>query len=484
MPSAVETAIRTVVGRAAMRFGEFNRQRMKPLDLPHPFLTGLYAPVAEEKTLTRLQVSGTIPAELDGRYIRIGPNPLQAPHLPSYHWFVGDGMVHGIRLKQGRALWYRNRWIRSEPVSRALHEQPLPGPRHGNLQTVNTNVIGHAGQTWAVVEAGSFPVKLDEALNSVAHDPFGGSLTGSFSAHPHRDPDTEELHAVCYEADNPNEVRHVVVDPRGRVRREEPIPVKHGPMIHDCMITKRFVLVFDMPVTLSMRRLLRGYTFPYGWNPKHGARVGLMPREGTADDIIWCGVDPCALFHPCNGYDLDDGRVVVDLCVHGEQFENTALGPEAASLKFERWSIDPATRRVERKVLDESPQEFPRLNELRIGKPYRYAYTLAQRDEDALVEHHTCLYKHDLRHGVRSVHDFGADRFPGEFVFVPRRDASEEDAGWLMGFVADNRCEATDFVILDAQNFAGPEIASVRIDARIPNGFHGNWIASPVSGEV
>ncbi|WP_263053883.1 carotenoid oxygenase family protein, partial [Mycobacterium ulcerans] len=36
--------------------------------------------------------------------------------IATYHWFTGDGMVHGVALRDGRASWYRNRWVRSMPV--------------------------------------------------------------------------------------------------------------------------------------------------------------------------------------------------------------------------------------------------------------------------------------------------------------------------------------------------------------------------------
>lgn len=102
-------------------------------------------------------------------------------------------MVHGVRLQGGRALWYRNRWIRSTAVSQALGEAPAPGPRQRS-DTVNTNVLGHAGKTWALVEAGGYPVELDDDLSTVAHNPFEGSLKGSFSAHPHRDTEIGRAH--------------------------------------------------------------------------------------------------------------------------------------------------------------------------------------------------------------------------------------------------------------------------------------------------
>ena len=476
--SPVETVIRSTVAKGMNAVAEFNRSRMKGSGAPNPYLTGIHTPMSHELTLTDLEVTGQIPAELDGRYIRIGPNPVTAPNPAAYHWFTGDGMVHGVRLKGGKALWYRNRWIRSTAVSAALGEPPAPGPR-GMFDTVNTNVLGHAGATWALVEAGGFPVRIDEELNTIAHDPFGGTLTGSFSAHPHLDPDTGEMHAICYAGTDTTTIWHVVVDRAGKVRRQEPIAVQDGPSIHDCMITKSYVIVFDLPVTFSMKRLLAGFSFPYQWNPAHQARVGLLPREGKGSDIIWCAVEPCYVFHPCNGFETDDGKVVLDVCAHNRMFDEGAQGPDSQSVPFERWTIDPVARVVERRVVDPQGQEFPRPNEARMGKPYRYAYAMALPDGfDAGSPEQSRLFKHDLETGGRLVHEFGVGHIPGEFIFVPRVGASAEDDGWLMGYVLNKDADTTDFVILDAARFEAEPVAVVHLPHRIPPGFHGNWVAA------
>ncbi len=285
--TSIKTAIRSVVQKGNETVAEFNRKRLPALDRPHPYLTAIYEPITRELAIDDLAVAGTIPAELDGRYLRIGPNPV-APDPRSYHWFIGDGMVHGVRIQAGRAQWYRNRWIRSEKVAKALQVSAAPGPRHGTFDTVNTNVIGHAGATCALVEAGSTPVRLKETLEGQTYDDFGGTLKGAFTAHPHRDPATGELHAICYNATETDEIRHVVVSPEGRVVRELAIPVRHGPSIHDCAITDRFVIILDLPVTFSMAALIGGRGFPYRWNESHEARIGLLPRA-TAAPTTSCG---------------------------------------------------------------------------------------------------------------------------------------------------------------------------------------------------
>ncbi|MBK9432865.1 MAG: carotenoid oxygenase family protein [Sphingomonadales bacterium] len=476
MASAVETLIRGTITKGIMKVAEFNRDRAKAPVEPHPFLSGIHTPMDAELTLDELRVTGEIPAELDGRYIRIGPNPI-APNPAAYHWFLGDGMVHGVRLKGGKALWYRNRWIRSTKVSEALGEPPAPGTRSERFDTVNTNIVGHAGETWAIVEAGGFPVRIDAELNTIAHDPFGGTLHYAFSAHPHLDPDSGEMHAICYKGDVADTIWHVVVDASGKVIREEPVAVQHGPMIHDCMITKNYAIILDLPCTFSMKALIGGHPFPYRWNPEHKARVGLLPRNGSGGDVIWCDVEPCYVFHPCNGYEDADGTVILDVCAHDQMFRPDALGPDSTRVPFERWTIDPTARKVARTVIDDASQEFPRPNESLTGKPYRYAYAMALPDGfDASSPDQTLLFKHDLVAGGKQVHDFGAGRIPGEFVFVARSGATAEDDGWLIGYVIDTNVQTSELVILNAQDFEGSPVARVHIPHRIPPGFHGNWV--------
>ncbi|MBL7466263.1 carotenoid oxygenase family protein, partial [Escherichia coli] len=87
-----------------------------------------------------------------------------------------------------------------------------------------------------------------------------------------------------------------------------PIAVAHGPSIHDCAITARFVVVLDLPVTFSLETAMQGRGFPYRWNPEHRARIGLLPRGGRGDETIWIEIDPCYIFHTLNAHDLPDGR--------------------------------------------------------------------------------------------------------------------------------------------------------------------------------
>ena len=476
MSSIVRSILRAALVPAVEGIAAVNRRRLRRV--ASPLTTGINAPMAAELTLHDLPVTGAIPPGLDGRYLKMGANPVD-PALLGQHWFLGDGMVHGLAIRDGRALWYRNRWIRSRPVAAALGQPAAPGPRRGRSDTVNTNVVGIGGRAFALVEAGSFPVELSDTLEEQRYNPFDGTLGGSFTGHPHRDPVTGEQHAIAYEGAVQDVVRHVVVSDAGRVVRDVAIPVRDGPCIHDCAITGRFAVILDLPVTFSLRAVLGGHVFPFRWNAAHPARVGLLPRDGGAMDIVWCEMGPCFVFHVANAHDDADGRVVLDVVAYPTMFDSSETGLDAIG-RLERWLIDPRSRSVERRTIDPTPQEFPRMDERRFGQPYRYAYTVSvPPDGDTELFGATTLFKHDMETGERRVHEFGDGRVPGEFVFVPAHAAAAEDEGWLLGYVIDRAADATDLTILDARRIEAAPVATVRLPHRIPPGFHGNWFPAP-----
>ena len=138
------------------------------------FLQGNGRPVTEERTVTDLAVTGSLPAELDGRYIRNGANPLTGV---ADHPFFGDGMVHGVRLRDGKAEWYRNRYVQTPFIANPDIDILDPAVLMDvKASKANTNVIGHAGKIFAL-EEGHLPYVLDGELTTVGPTDFGGMLS-------------------------------------------------------------------------------------------------------------------------------------------------------------------------------------------------------------------------------------------------------------------------------------------------------------------
>jgi len=439
------------------------------------YLSGNFAPVTHEETVADLPVEGTLPDHLDGRYLRNGPNPIGAVDPATYHWFVGQGMVHGLRLRDGRAEWYRNRWVRSADVAAALGEPPHPGPTNGDFDfSANTNVIGHAGRTFAIVEAGSNPYELTDELDTVGPCDFDGTLGGGYSAHPHRDPATGELHTVSYYFGWGNQVRYSVLDPGGRITKLVDVPTTGAPMLHDCALTASSIVIYDLPVTFDLDVAMAGASMPYRWNDAYPARVGLLPRDGQGADTQWFDVDPCYVFHTLNAYD-DGDTVVLDLVRHDRMFATDFHGPNEGRPSLERWTLDRRSGTVRAAPLAEGGHEFPRIDERLFGSAHRFGYTVGiATDAGGAVGLENTLYRHDTATGTTTSRTFGSGSSIGEFVFVPNGADAAEDDGMLMGFVHDADSDTSRLEIVDATSLES--VAAVRLPVRVPVGFHGNWI--------
>jgi carotenoid cleavage dioxygenase-like enzyme len=450
-------------------------------DDPMWFRQGLFAPVTEEITAFDLPATGRIPSELNGRYLRNGPNFMRGLDDRKHHWFLGSGMVHGVRLRNGRAEWYRNRWVRSKAVAGALGEKWREGPIHDHDFAANTHIVAHAGRILATVEGGSLPYEISGELDTIGPYDFAGALHAGFAAHTKTDQQKGEVHAIAYSYSQ-DHVQHILIDKTGKVSRITDIAVRDKPIMHDFALTEKYVVLYDLPVTFSLDAAKAG-RFPYVWNPAHEARVGLLSREDSSRGARWFPVEPCFVFHTLNAYD-DSNRVCVDVCRYAGRYDVSLMtGPGPVTL--DRWTIDPVSGKVTLWPLsDRFFQEFPRIDDRIISRRHRYGYTTAFKQlQDHVVAPSTAtghtsgnvLLKHDVESGAVEEHRFehGA---AGEAVFAPLSLNSDEDEGYVLAYAHDLDGGKTDLVILAAQDFAAEPVARIHLPARVPLGFHGSWI--------
>lgn len=431
-----------------------------------PFhLKGNFAPIFEEYTELDLEVTGSIPPELCGRYLRNGPNPQTGQ---SGHWFLGNGMIHGVELQAGKARGYRNRYVRTP-----LFEDPdanwLAGAGDLRMSAANTHVIRHAGKILALEEV-HLPVEVTPDLETVGAYDFGGKLTTSMTAHPKICPETGELLFFAYGLVPPYLTYHRV-SAEGVLVQSEEIAVKGATMIHDFNITRNYVIFMDLPLVWDLEAL-GDDGLPIRWSDDYGARIGVMPRNGTNRDVIWYDIDPCYVFHQVNAYEEGD-RIVLDVCRRDHMGKP---GEPDASPRLHRWTVNQTTGVVAEDPLDDRAIEFPRINDAKVGGKYRYAYVAGFSDENPdLIP--IRFHKYDLQGGCSVVtHELSKGRIASEPVFVPAVGHSAEDDGWVLAFVHDEAVNRSELVILDASRFDKEPVARIHLPTRVPAGFHGSWI--------
>jgi len=429
------------------------------------FLRGNYAPVQNELTEFDLPVTGAIPPSLAGRYLRNGSNPQSDT---AGHWFFGDGMVHGLRLEGGKAAWYRNRFVKTTKFTGGLESTDIETMMDPTASAANTHVLAHAGRIWAL-EEGHLPYELSPELETMGCENFGGKLTTAFTAHPKLCPETGELHFFGYSPVAPFLTYHVL-DAAGALVHSAEIKVPAGTMMHDFMITRDHAIFMDLPVVFDFSNPAA----PIRWDDNYGARIGIVPRMGTNDDIRWFEVDPCYVFHPLNAY-VEGDQVICDVGRHASMWKDSM--DDGTPSYMHRWTFDLASGAVSEQQLDGDSHAFPRVDDRVIGLKHRYGWGIAPRDggKGVLVDPGTVV-KWDFQTGTQQIYDFGPNSFPGEFVFVQDDDNAGEDEGWAMGLVYDQSTETSDLVILDATAPGSDPVARIHLPQRVPFGFHGSWV--------
>ncbi|WP_405436386.1 carotenoid oxygenase family protein [Streptomyces avidinii] len=439
-----------------------------------PYLIGHYTPAVDELTATELTVEGSLPPELTGRLIRNSHNP-KAGVTPT-HWFKGSGMVHGIRLREGRAEWYRNRWVRTPALDGAPYMTD-----HGpdlTASTAGTHVIEHAGRLLALCEA-NLPFELTPELETVGAHDFDGKLRGAMTAHPKTDPVTGELHFFG-SSPLPPHLMYYVADADGRITHSAEVPGATAALKHDFAITRHYVVFIEGTVTFDPTE---HSGIPYGWNDAQPARIGVMPRGPRgAEAIRWFPIEPGSMLHAANAYEDARGRIVLEgPTVDREGFRlswNWWVGapgrgtePNARSYN-RRWVIDLAADSVAEQITDDLAIEFPTLNEEFLGSEHRYQYAISFPDQEGQGGYG--IVKYDRTTGARDIHEAGDARLPSEAVFVPAAGATREDDGYLLTVVSDLKQDASQLLVLDASGL--DRIATVHLPRRVTAGIHGSWI--------
>ncbi len=398
------------------------------------------------------------------------------PGVTPSHWFKGSGMLHGIRLAGGRAEWYRNRWVRTP----ALDGAPLmrdDGSVDLTASVAGTHIIEHGGRLLALQEA-NLPFQVTAELDTVGPFDFGGTLTSAMTAHPKEDPDTGELHFFSY-SPLPPHLTYLVASPAGQIVRQHVVDGAGPSLMHDFAITATKAVFLDLPVVFDPAERSG---IPYRWHDDYPARMGVLDRLGDNPRVTWIDVDPAAVLHVINAYDAPDGKVVLD----GPRYDRAAWEtswkwwagtpgyPDSpvAGATATRWVLDPAARTATEQPLDDLVTDFPTINGTRTGRRTAFSYAVAFPGSGF---HEFAIVKLDTATGRRLVYRPGPGRHAGEAVFVPAAGATADDHGYLLTIVSDLAADASQLLILDAQDLS--VTATVHLPRRVPSGIHGSWVA-------
>lgn len=451
----------------------------------NPFLQGNNAPIFHEVDLDHLEVTGTIPADLDGIYLRNGPNPMFEPLVYQFP-LDGDGMLHAVYFDPSSGkptVRYRNRWIRTQGLTYEMAAgHALRELRFRNY--ANTSIVAHANRLLALYETG-LPYQVTPELDTVGEWNFQGGIQSSMSAHPRQDPKTGELHFHRYSLFTQPYLTYFVADAAGKIIHSLPVELPQPTLLHDLALTEHYAILFDCPLVFDWQQATQRAT-PFVWRRDQPSRIGLLSRPGRGPgpdrQPLWLETDPFWIWHFVNAYETDR-QILIDCIAYPEmELENTLQASLLYRPHLHRVVIDLATHTVAQQPLDDRVVELPTLNSSRLGQPYQFAYLveadLALTAQTGLPNYFPALIQYDLVNQRSTVHQFPAGCYAGEPTVVPKAGGGLEQDCYVLTWVFDAKRQASDLVILDGTRFDQEPIAQIHLPTRVPFGAHGSWVAA------
>ncbi|XP_010321597.1 9-cis-epoxycarotenoid dioxygenase NCED6, chloroplastic [Solanum lycopersicum] len=437
---------------------------------PEIQLEGNFAPVHESSVQHGLEVVGHIPSNLTGVYVRNGANPLYKP-INGHHLFDGDGMIHAVKLdsKNNKASYscrftQTSRLVQEASLGRPVFPKPI-GELHGHLGlarlalffaraslglvdatkgtgVANAGLVYFNGRLLAMSEDDlpyNVIIKEDGDLESNGRYDFNGQINDPLIAHPKVDPITGEFYTLSYNILKKPYLKLFKFDTCGIKSRDISISLQNPSMIHDFAITESHVIIPDYQVVFKLSEMIRRGS-PVVHDPNKVSRFGVLSKDDHDESRIkWIDVPNCFCMHLWNAWE--------------ENHEESGR----------------STRRI---IVSGMNLEAGQVNKTRLGEKTRYTFMAIAEPWPKC----SGLAKIDLVTGNVTKFLHGDDRFGGEPYFVPSTKEGEEDEGYLMSYVRDERNEKSELIIINAKNMK--QIALVKIPKRVPYGFHGTFVSS------
>ncbi|PZQ78117.1 MAG: apocarotenoid-15,15'-oxygenase [Variovorax paradoxus] len=468
-----------------------------------PVLQGGFEPVEQELDCELTEIEGEVPADLNGIYVRNGPNRRFAAK-GRYHWFDGDGMLHAVRFDRGR-VYYQNRWVRTDGLTEelsaggALWQGIKDPPRRDRpdmplKNTSNTDVKYFAGSLVSMWYLGGtvYQVRPDD-LATVGKLEFDERLRGlPVSAHSKVDERTGEFLFFAYGKEAPY-MHYGVMGRDGKLKTLMPVQLPGPRLPHDMAFTPNYTILHDFPLFYDMEAFAAGrhklkfhHTLP--------SRFAIVPRHGKPEQIRWFDASPTYMYHVSNAWEESDDQGGTEIVMTGTPFrlprdwrgnvEVDRFPKMLANLEhdfiFMEWRFNLRTGQTRERVIDDIVnQEFPVINSWMQGYKTRYSWNVLMGRSNRAEDPRFCgLVRYDLEKNTCAAYHEGPDKWFSEAPFAPKDNWKEEDDGYLVGFMWDGAAKSSSVVVFDARDVARGPVARIRLPQRVPNGFHATWVSA------
>jgi carotenoid cleavage dioxygenase-like enzyme len=472
----------------------------------NPYLHDNYAPVTDEHVNIPVEVTeGKIPDDLEGIFVRIGPNPLPG-WSKRYHWFDGHGMLHNLRFKSGK-ITYTNQFVKTPRyvIEKRLGKDyflrigelvgvsgifkaiifPYVLKAHGltplTAGPANTDTVIFNHKLY-VLNEGNLPFEAtlndDGTLNEVGYTTFNGVLNYPVSAHPKIDYHTNSMLFHSYSPDPQLMKKHGSIKfgellSDGSVRNYRGIFSDHTSFAHDMMITKNWIVLYDSSVHFDISKIVQGKSV-FNWKPDSTMKVMLVCRK-TGEVMTFDVGRPHSIVHPMNAWEENDGTVVMWAPI-GDHMD-LELDSRSNCFYMSEIRISPISGTISMERLDNTyNQEFCSIRRDFYGRYAQYgvAGILDTSSQDGVFRGFI-IWDLQEKKPAKIVH-FAKDEFGGEPVVIAKPETAGSRDFYIGTFVYNSVTEISSFLLYEEDKL----VARLNMPYRVPYGFHGKWYPESV----
>lgn len=438
-----------------------------------------------------LEITGTLPDDLLGTLVRVGPGLFERFGVRVKHPFEADGVVSAVRF-DGRggalgaaAVIESDGYREEQAASRRLYGNGAPVLRQlrnaasmRSKNTANTSAWMWNGRLFALMEGGK-PTELDpETLATLGERDLDGVVTRTFSAHPHRVAalGTCFNFGIRYGKQTSLELFELPELPaRGPARMIGSVELPWASLVHDFVATETHLVFVICPVELVLWRALTGiggFAKMFQWRPALGSELVVVPlaEPERAQRIAW---EPLWVWHFANGFRRGD-ELVLELSRHVDFSTLEAIAKtrtQTAPPSYQRVVIELGRGRVRSETVAEGGVEFPRVHPKLEGAAHRFAWM-----RWAAPEAREGIARVDVETGAVRAWTPEPELEVGEPILVPREQFDEQRV-WVLALCHDARRDRSCVVVLDGRDPEAGPIARAWFDQTIPLTFHGTWHA-------
>jgi all-trans-8'-apo-beta-carotenal 15,15'-oxygenase len=447
----------------------------------------------------RAETRGNWPSDLRGSLFRNGPGLFERDGVRKRMVTDGDGLVRAYDIADGN-VHFQSRFVRTTKFREeeaagcykyATWSNRAPGGLLRNFgatrrrSQAEATVYARHGKLLAFDEVG-LPWALDpQTLTTTSRYQIGApSDRPAFKTRTKLDPLTGDWTVLGHDYVEPKKLRILVENAHGLTNTELSMRLPRASYFRDFFSTPRYVVVGLNAVEIKRMRATLGLApvlDAVRWKPSLGNLVVVIPKNGDDPFAVEAPASWC--FHTINACE-SDGEIVADFI--GYDSPACLLGKDPAlsavmrgDIKrmsqhgsVRRWRIDLQKQTLREEIIDASSHEYPTIDPLRAGLPYRNAYMATTRTGQWWT---SGIVRLDMETGTRDAYEGRETQELREPVFVPRGGGGT-DEGWLLVESLDGATGLASLLVFDAGHVSAGPIAEAVLRHHLPFSVHGTWV--------